>query len=51
MSINIVRGPQGSGALQRAAAPLPEAVMHSLVQRALDISMKNKNTCSPSRHF
>ncbi len=36
MSINIVRGPQGSGALQRAAAPLPEAVMQSLVQRALD---------------
>ncbi len=36
MSISIVRGPQGSGPLQRAAAPLPPAVLHALVQRALD---------------
>ncbi|MCD9085520.1 3-dehydroquinate dehydratase [Stenotrophomonas sp. SY1] len=36
MSIYIVRGPQGNGPLQRAAAPLPEAVLKSLVHRALD---------------
>lgn len=36
MSIHIVRGPQGNGPLQRAAAPLPEPARKSLVQRALD---------------
>lgn len=36
MSIYIVRGPQGNGPMQRAAAPLPEVVMKSLVRRALD---------------
>ncbi|MGH8053815.1 MAG: 3-dehydroquinate dehydratase [Stenotrophomonas sp.] len=36
MSIYIVRGPEGTGLLQHAAAPLPEAVMKSLVHRALD---------------
>lgn len=36
MSIYIVRGPEGSGPLQHAATPLPEAVMKSRVHRALD---------------
>ncbi|KRG64087.1 3-dehydroquinate dehydratase [Stenotrophomonas humi] len=36
MSIFIVRGPEGRGLLQRAAAPLPTAVTKSLVHRALD---------------
>ncbi|WP_293706513.1 3-dehydroquinate dehydratase [Stenotrophomonas sp. UBA7606] len=36
MSIFIVRGPEGSGPLQQAAAPLPAAVMAALVRRALD---------------
>jgi len=36
MSIFIVRGPEGSGPQQRAAAALPGEVMKSLVHRALD---------------
>ena len=36
MSIFIVRGQEGSGPLQHAAAPLPAAVMIALVRRALD---------------
>lgn len=36
MSIFILRGPEGSGPLQHAAAPLPAEVMKSLVFRALD---------------
>lgn len=36
MSIFILRGPQGSGPLQHAAAALPAEVMKALVFRALD---------------
>lgn len=36
MSIFIVRGPEGRGPLQHAAAPIPDVVMRSLVHRALD---------------